>query len=153
MATGLRRALIVTLLALSGPVWAAKKVDLDYQVRLLPQSDQAEVRLTLADGAAVRSLDFDLGRSGDYSDFQADGQWQGTAPQAGAEQRGVWRPASGKASLSYRVRISHSPKKGSFDSRMTAKWALLRGESLVPAFSAVGLQVCATHRSARSWPG
>lgn len=133
MAVGARLSLAALALVLSAPVWAAKKVDLDYHVRFLPQSDQAEVRLTLGDGAAVRSLDFDLGRSGDYSDFQADGQWQGTAPQAGAEQRGVWRPASGKASLSYRVRISHSPKKGSFDSRMTAKWALLRGESLVPA--------------------
>ena len=60
MATGLRRALIVTLLALSAPVWAAKKVDLDYQVRLLPQSDQAEVGLSLGKGEAVRWLVFVL---------------------------------------------------------------------------------------------
>ena len=132
MAVGARLLQVALLLALSTPAWAAKKVDLDYHVRFLPQSDQAEVRLTLADGAAVRSLDFDLGRSGDYSDFKADGQWQGSTPQAGAEQRGVWRPANGKASLSYRVRISHSTKKAGFDSRMSAKWALLRGESLVP---------------------
>lgn len=110
-----------------------EKVDLDYHVRLLPQSDQAEVRLTLADGAAVRSLDFDLGTHGDYSDFKADGQWQPGTAKASAAQRGVWRPASGKASLSYRVRISHSLKKDSFDSRMTPHWALLRGDALVPA--------------------
>lgn len=48
------------LLAMCGPLWAAQKVDLDYHVHLLPLSDQAEVRLTLARGAAVRSLDFDL---------------------------------------------------------------------------------------------
>lgn len=110
-----------------------EKVDLDYHVRLLPQSDQAEVRLTLADGAAVRSLDFDLGTHGDYSDFKADGQWQSGAAKPPAVQRGVWRPAGGKASLSYRVRISHSLKKDSFDSRMTPHWALLRGDTLVPA--------------------
>ncbi|MDR9862983.1 hypothetical protein [Pseudomonas baetica] len=46
MAVGLRRVVIAGLLVLSAPVWAAKKVDLDYHVRLLPQSDQAEVRLT-----------------------------------------------------------------------------------------------------------
>lgn len=110
-----------------------EKVDLDYHVRLLPQSDQAEVRLTLADGAAVRSLDFGLGKHGDYSDFKADGQWQPGTAKVPAVQRGVWRPASGKASLSYRVRISHSLKKDSFDSRMTPHWALLRGDTLVPA--------------------
>src|SRR5471030_3471769 len=75
MAVGLRLALAVGALALSSSVWAAKKVDLDYHVKLLPQSDQAEVRLSLSQGSAVRSLNFDLGRDGDYSDFKADGQW------------------------------------------------------------------------------
>ncbi|UDI94291.1 hypothetical protein [Pseudomonas sp. IAC-BECa141] len=129
MATGLRRALIVTLLALSAPVWAAKKVDLDYQVRLLPQSDQAEVRMTFARGEAVRSLDFDLGDGSRYSDFKADGQWQLTP---GKPARGVWRPTADKASLTYRVRISHGRKNGSFDTRMTPTWALMRGDELVP---------------------
>ncbi len=32
------------LLIACGPLWAAKKVDFDYHVRLLPQSDQAQVR-------------------------------------------------------------------------------------------------------------
>ena len=43
-------------LAAAGPASAAKKVDLDYHVTLLPQSDQAEVRLTLEQGSVVRSL-------------------------------------------------------------------------------------------------
>lgn len=130
MAVGLRLTLAVGLVALSSSVWAAKKVDLDYHVRLLPQSDQAEVRLTLAQGSAVRSLDFDLGDGSHYSDFQADGQWQLTS---GQPARGVWRPAADKASLTYRVRISHSRKNGSFDTRMTPTWALVRGDDLVPA--------------------
>lgn len=133
MAVGARLSLACLLLALGAPAWAAKKVDLDYHVRLLPQSDQAEVRLTLADGSAVRSLDFNLGTSGDYSDFKADGQWQGSAPKTSGEQRGIWRPASGKASLTYRVHIGHARKKGRFDARMTPNWALLRGDALVPA--------------------
>lgn len=130
MAVGWRRALAFGVLALSSSVWAAKKVDLDYHVRLLPQSDQAEVRLTLAQGSAVRSLDFDLGDGSHYSDFKADGQWQLTPGNAA---RGVWRPAADKASLTYRVRISHGRKNGSFDTRMTANWALMRGDDLVPA--------------------
>jgi len=129
MAVGWRGALVVGLCALSAPVWAAKKVDLDYHVRLLPQSDQAEVRLTLAQGAAVRSLDFDLGDGSHYSDFKADGQWQLTE---GKPARGVWRPAAEKASLTWRVKISHGRKSGSFDTRMTPTWALMRGDDLVP---------------------
>jgi hypothetical protein len=126
--------LSLMLLVVSGPLWAAKKVDLDYHVKLLPASDQAEVRLTLTQGSAVRSIDFDLGSHGNYSDFKADGEWQAD------NGRGVWRPARGKASLTYRVRISYphgsavaTPNRAlTYDTRMTANWALLRGEDLVP---------------------
>ncbi|MGF6555154.1 hypothetical protein ABIA48_001534 [Pseudomonas sp. S30_BP2TU TE3576] len=130
MAVGWRQAWVVGLLAVNSPVWAANKVDLDYHVRLLPQSDQAEVRLTLAQGSAVRSLDFDLGDGSHYSDFKADGQWLLTP---GKTARGVWRPSADKASLTYRVNISHGRKNGSFDTRMTPNWALMRGDDLVPA--------------------
>jgi len=129
MAAGLKRMLAAGLLAVYGPLWAAQKVDLDYHVHLLPQSDQAEVRLTLARGSAVRSLDFDLGDDGRYSGFKADGQWQLTPGKA---SRGVWHPAADKASLTYRVRISESRKNGAFETRMTPAWALLRGDDLVP---------------------
>lgn len=130
MAVGWRQVWVVGLLALSSPLWAANKVNLDYHVHLLPQSDQAEVRLTLDQGSAVRSLDFDLGDGSRYSDFKADGQWQLTPGKAA---RGVWRPTADKASLSYRVSISHGRKSASFDTRMTPNWALMRGEDLVPA--------------------
>lgn len=141
MAVGLLRALLFGLLVFSTPVWAAKKVDLDYLVRLLPQSDQAEVRLTLAKGEAVRSLDFDLGDGSHYSDFKADGQW---LLNPGKQARGVWRPSSEKASLTYRVRISHGRKNGSFDTRMTPNWALMRGDELVPPQNLI-------NRTALSW--
>ena len=125
-----RLPLALSLLVLSSSVWAAKKVDLDYHVRLLPQSDQAEVRVTLAQGSAVRSLDFDLADGSRYSDFKADGQWQLTPGKA---VRGIWRPAADKASLTYRVRISQPRKNTTFETRMTPSWALMRGDDLVPA--------------------
>ncbi|WP_053143576.1 hypothetical protein [Pseudomonas sp. P97.38] len=130
MAAGLKRMLAAGCLVVCGPLWAAQKVDLDYHVHLLPQSDQAEVRLTLARGSAVRSLDFDLDDGSRYSDFKADGQWQLTP---GKHARGVWRPTADKASLSYRVRISHTRKNGTFETRMTPTWALFRGDDLVPS--------------------
>ena len=127
MTMAAKLAATLVLLALSGPGWCAKKVDLDYHVKLLPQSDQAEVRVSLSQGSAVRSLDFDLGRDGDYSDFKADGQWRVKG------QRGVWQPGADKVSLTYRVRLTHARKAGTYEARMTPGWALLRGDDLVPA--------------------
>src|SRR5476649_631601 len=127
MTVATKLAASCVLLALSLPAWCAKKVDLDYHVKLLPQSDQAEVRVSLSQGSAVRSLNFDLGRDGDYSDFKADGQWKVTGTH------GLWQPSADKASLSYRVRLTHARKPGVYEARMTPSWALFRGEDLVPA--------------------
>ncbi|WP_422909300.1 hypothetical protein ACOCLD_11845 [Pseudomonas sp. MAC6] len=124
----LRRLLLsVVLLSLSTPLWA-KKVDLDYRVRFLPETEQAEVSLTLEDGARVISLAFNLGEQGVYSDFKADGQWTQDSPALG-----VWQPGKGKAKLTYLVRINHERAPGRFDARITKDWALLRGDDLVPA--------------------
>ncbi|MCQ4259076.1 hypothetical protein [Stutzerimonas stutzeri] len=121
--------LAVLLLFLGTPVQAAKRVDLDYIVKFVPERDVAEVQLLLEDGSAVRQLDFNLGKDGAYSAFETDteGSWQ----EEGG--RGIWRPASGKARLSYQVTISHQRKSGRFDARMTENWALLRGDDLVPS--------------------
>ncbi|MCU1716265.1 hypothetical protein [Pseudomonas sp. 5P_3.1_Bac2] len=124
----IRRLLLsAVLLAVSTASWA-KKVDLDYQVRFLPQSGQAEVSLTLEDGSQVKSLSFNLGEQGAYSDFATNGKWNLSNPQ-----QGVWQPAAGKSSLSYKVRINHERAPGRFDARITPDWALLRGDDLVPA--------------------
>ncbi|RWU25706.1 hypothetical protein DM813_05130 [Pseudomonas alkylphenolica] len=119
--------LLALVLLASSSAWA-KKVNLDYHVRLLPQSGQAEVRVVLAEGSAVRSLDFDLGKAGAYSDFKADGQWQ----LQGDGARGRWQPAPGKSQLSYRVQLAHRLANGGYETRMTADWALFRGDDLVP---------------------
>ena len=125
----LRLPLYASLLLLSLPAFAAtQKVDLDYRVRFLPESNQAEVSITLEKGERVRSLDFNLGEDGRFSDFQADGQW--SQEVAG---RGKWQPGEGKSVLSYRVLIDSERKPGRYDARMTDDWALFRGDDLIPA--------------------
>lgn len=126
----IRRSLLPALLLslCATPLWAAQKVDLDYHVRFLPESDQAEVSLTLEDGERVRSLAFNLGDEGYFSDFSGDGEWTQESPE-----RGVWEPGKGVAKLSYRVRISRPRANDGFDARMTEDWALLRGDDLVPS--------------------
>ena len=42
-------------------------------------------------------------------------------------------PAAGEANLSYRVKIDRQQASGAYSARMTADWALLRGDNLVPA--------------------
>lgn len=121
--------LAVLLLLFVAPAYAAKRVDLDFNVKFVPDQDTAEVELLLEDGSVVRYLDFKLGDEGIYSDFQTDGE--GTWQQE--DGRGVWRPAPGEARLSYRVKVSHQRKSGRFDARMTDDWALLRGDDLVPS--------------------
>lgn len=114
------------VLAISSAAWSARKVDLDYHVKLLPQTEQAEVRVSLSQGSAVRSLDFDLGHDSTYSDFKADGQWKVTG------HRGLWQPSADKASLTYRVRLTQARKPGVYEARVTPGWAMFRGEDLVP---------------------
>jgi predicted metalloprotease with PDZ domain len=125
----IRRLLLsIVLLSLSTPLWA-KKVDLDYRVRFLPDTEQAEVSLTLEEGDAVISLAFNLGDEEMYSDFKAgDGEWTQNSPELG-----TWQPAKGQSTLTYRVRINHERSPGRFDARITKDWALLRGDDLVPA--------------------
>ena len=118
----LRLLLLAVLSVVSLPALAVQKVNLDYRVKFLPDSDQAEVSLTLGRGEVVTSLLFNLGDLGLYSDFQADGQWlQHSAAQ------GEWRPAAGKSSLKYRVRISQERTPGRYDALMTQDWELMRG--------------------------
>lgn len=125
----LRLPLYASLLLLSLPAFAAtQKVDLDYRVRFLPESNQAEVSITLEKGEYVRSLDFNLGEDGRFSDFKADGQW--SQEVAG---RGKWQPGEGKSVLNYRVLIDSERKPGRYDARMTDDWALFRGDDLIPA--------------------
>ncbi len=128
------RRMFVVLLALSAfsaPAIAAKRqsVDLDYQVRFLPESGEAAVTIRLEQSDAVISLLFDLGSKGYYSDFKGTG----TLSEEGNTL--LWKPGKGKAegALSYRVKVDHPRENDRFDARMTSDWALLRGDDLIPS--------------------
>lgn len=119
--------LVLCALLLAAPTAWAKNYKLDYQVRFLPASDQAEVKLLLEDGEGVRKMNFNLGKEGRFSDFSADGRWE-----LEGSERGIWTPAKGPSTLSYKVRINNQRDSGRFDARMTDDWVLLRGDDLVP---------------------
>lgn len=127
--------LLLVLSALANPAMAEKKqrVNLEYQVRFLPESGEAAVSIHLADNAALISLLFDLGDKGYYSDFKGSGTLSEQAGQV------LWKPGKAKAKgvLSYRVKIDHPRDSGSFDARITPDWALLRGDDLIPSAKVV----------------
>ncbi|SNR87432.1 hypothetical protein [Pseudomonas segetis] len=121
--------LSVALFGFGSPVWAATKVDLDYNVRFVPEDDVAEVSMTLDKGEAIQRLSFNLGDEQRYSDFSSEGgEWTQESPE-----RGIWTPGKGKTKLSYRVKISHPRADGKFDALMTRDWALFRGDNLIPS--------------------
>jgi hypothetical protein len=128
MSMAFRLHLAACLLVLSTPLWAAKKVALDYQVEFLPSSGEALVQVTLAKGELLHEVKFFLPPSGQYVAFKADGQWR-----EDGQGHGLWTPASGTASLSYRVRIDQQEASGGYSARITPDWALLRGDDLIPA--------------------
>ena len=123
--------LLIALSTFSAPAFAVKKhrVDLDYQVRFLPESGQAAVKIVLEESAAVVSLQFDLGSQGYYTDFKGSGTF------SESDGKLLWTPGDGKGkgSLSYLVKIDHPRDNGKFDARITPDWALLRGDDLIPS--------------------
>ena len=126
----LRAPLYAALLSLcvSVPALAkTQKVDIDYQVRFVPDSGEAQVSITLEKGERIRSFDFNLGDDQRYANFQADGSWTEQAPG-----RGVWLPGKGKSTLRYTVKIDHERSPGKYDARITPDWVLMRGDDLVP---------------------
>ena len=84
-----RRPLLTAtlLLGMSSPLWAAKQVDLDYRVKFLPETDQAEVSLTLEKGEVVQKLAFTVKQCPDDADAaQHDAGPAGHVAQDGLER-------------------------------------------------------------------
>lgn len=90
----------------------------------------ATVRIRLTrKGEWVRWMRLDVPEDR-YSDFKGSG----TIVREGKEV--LWRPGVGKASktpwLQYRVNLESRRESGRYDGRVTADWALFRGDDLAP---------------------
>lgn len=107
----------------------AQSYRLHYQVQLVPERDLAQVRIELAPARRVKQIDFNLAHSA-CSGFTSDDPLQRQG------QRLVWQPSGKRATLEYECPVTHrrpsSNGKPSYDALMTADWALLRGDDLVP---------------------
>ena len=109
-----------------------KPVALEYTIEPLPKQDQARITIALGRGGErVRrlTLKYDAQR---YSGFKATlGTFEESAPG-----RALWTPQGSGAKLVYLVKVTRRRASGSFDARMTADWALFRGDKVIPFISA-----------------
>ena len=97
-----------------------------YDVTIVPTERTAHVALHLANSPR-RVIEMRFKVTDAHFDFRGDGEIERK------EDTLVWRPAVGDAVLRYKFRIDHLRDKRSYDARCTQRWAIFRGDNLVPA--------------------
>jgi hypothetical protein len=103
--------------------------DVSYDVRLVPTEGIAHVAIRIDDPLhEVRVLDFHVDPER-QSEFRGEGE---VAPSATGDTI-AWRPPNGGGTLRYVVRINHLRDEKSYDARFAPKWAIFRGDDLVPS--------------------
>lgn len=104
-----------------GPVYK-----LDYLVTLVPEKSGAVVKIKVDKGELLHKFSFN-NEANIYSDLHANGKLITKGKKI------EWELPSGEATLSYFVLLTNERSSGKFDSRVTDKWALFRGDDLIPA--------------------
>ena len=135
---------VSSLFAAAPATVTPRPFDVEYHVDLLPKTDQARVKITLGKGAdVVKALSFEYDAKR-FSGFAASsGKLDNSAGKIG------WQPAGSGSTLSYVVKISRTRGNGSFDARMTADWAIFRGDKIIPTLKARMLRGAASRAKLR----
>ena len=108
--------------------------DLDYTATLVPKTSIAKVRIQLRQPRdLLREVRFNIDPQM-HHDFAGDGQVTLDNGKL------VWVPPAKGGALSYSVKLDHQRKSGAYDSRIQSRWALFRGDDLVPAASVRALK-------------
>jgi predicted metalloprotease with PDZ domain len=121
-----RFLIIAACVLLASPAMAAiEYYDVEYQLDVRPAQHAIDVEIRLK-GAELPSrivLDIDKQR---YRDFKSSDALSIRGNQV------EWTPHGPSSQLSYTFLVDHQRKPRGFDSFMTEKWAVFRGEKLVP---------------------
>jgi len=122
------RGLALTLLLLPSLALAERtEYGVDYLVRFLPATGQADVSIRLTPGTGeVRRLRLRMPEDR-YSNIRGDGEITRKGDVV------TWLPPRGQpARLRFLHSIDHKRRDGGFDARITDDWVLMRGDDLVP---------------------
>jgi len=114
------------LLGLVSPATAEEfPYELRYDLTLRPADDRADVVLTLGEGAQhVRWMRFSI-HPERMDAIEADGELERDGRHL------TWTPPDGGGQLKFTISVSHH-RGSAFDARMTADWAVFRGDDLFP---------------------
>lgn len=128
----MRRLIAGLFLVLCAAVAAAqerKSFDLEYVVTVRQATRDALVEVRIGGGDLVKRLSFELkpGRQGEVS---ADGK---LTQSAGTW---TWEPPARGGTLRLVAKIDHERRGNGYDAYMGRRWAVFRGDDLVPAFRA-----------------
>ena len=107
-------------------VQQALAYELKYQVVIDPAKKGALVTISVDKGALLKQVRFSNGR-GIYSNIRANGKLTITGKQVD------WVLPKEAAQLSYFVLLTNKRDAGKFDALVTNKWAIFRGDDLIPA--------------------
>jgi hypothetical protein len=115
------------LLALPGQATRAPALPYPvlYDVTIVPTERTAHVAIRLGNSPRrIRELRFSVGE--EHFDFRGDGE------VVRSERQLLWRPPESDAVLRYKFRIDHLRDERSYDARCTGRWAIFRGDDMVP---------------------
>ena len=116
--------LLLGLVAL--PVRAEKRYEVTYTGTFVPKSGQVHMQLDVSQPRhRLRRLDFAAPQRR-FQKFEGDGSIERQG------DRVIWEVPKAGGTLTYRATVNHRRRGGSFDARMTKRWALLRLDDLVP---------------------
>lgn len=120
---------LLLLAAATAGAQDARPFDLEYVVTLRQATRDALVEVRVGGGGAVKRLRFDL-KAGRQSDPTADGSL--------VEKDGAWtwEPPSRGGTLRLVATIDHERRGNGYDAYFGRRWAVFRGDDLVPAFRA-----------------
>jgi hypothetical protein len=111
-----------------------------FDATILPTERSAKLAVRLSNRAGhVKAIVFQIDPE-QHSDFEGDGSVKLDGETL------EWRPPAADAVLRYRFRIDHLRDERSYDARCTQRWALFRGDDMVPPAS-VRTRVGAESRS------
>lgn len=122
-----RTLALLCLLAPAVALAERSEYGLDYLVRFLPASGEAEVSIRLTPGTGeVRKLRLRMPEDA-YTKVRGDGEVTRKGDYV------TWVPPRGEpARLRFLHRINHTRRDGGYDARITEDWVIVRGDDLVP---------------------
>lgn len=96
-----------------------------YDVTIVPTERTAHVAIRVSNSPRrLQELRFRVGE--EHFDFRGDGEVVRT------DRLLSWRPPAAEAVLRYKFRIDHLRDERSYDARCTERWAIFRGDDMVP---------------------